>query len=152
MKKTVHNNDVYYSLAWSPDYEYDKYNALRVLPELAGVICIMKKEKSRTTPLIFLGCWREGLRVTLKKFMDDFQPTIPEIYEKLKDEEFYYKFAVVDSSSRDLQDILYWLIQSYKPVYNSSSKFEDSKRYKNVNIREMIRSKDDVVEKIPGHR
>ena len=42
MKKSVLNDDVFYTLMWSRIIPYDKYTAARILPEMAGILCLME--------------------------------------------------------------------------------------------------------------
>ena len=46
---------------------------------------------------------------------------------------------------------MYWLIRTHQPRYNEAS-FKDSQRFSNIYINEVLRSNEDVVEKIHGHR
>jgi hypothetical protein len=152
MKKTVIGNDVYYTLAWSETYRYDRYEAPRVMPELSGIICLMYINQSKIDYLIFYSCHRDGCRVGFKKFMDPNGPLYGEIIRTLDLGQLYYKFTFVDQGSmQDIQDILYWLIRTYKPTFNESG-FKDSQRFENIYINEVNRGKNDVVERIVGHR
>ena len=72
MKKTVIGKEVYFTLAWSPLYPYDRFEAMRKMPELGGIICLLYQNQSRVEYLIFYSCHRDGCRVGFKKFMDPF--------------------------------------------------------------------------------
>jgi hypothetical protein len=152
MKKTVIGKDVYYTLAWSPVYPYDKYEAMRKMPELSGIITLLYMSQSRQDYLIFYSCHRDGCRVGFKRFMDPLATRYPEIIGELDFSRLYYKFTVIDEGNmRDMQDIMYWLIRTHRPRYNEAS-FKDSQRFENIYINEVQRSNEDVVEKIHGHR
>lgn len=152
MKKTVIGRDVYFTLAWSPPYHYDRYEALRVLPELAGIICLMYQSQSRSDPIFFYSCHRDGCRVGFKRLMDAEGSRYPGIISEIDLSRLYYKYTLVDNASiADIQDILYWLIRTYHPRFNEST-YQDSKRYDNIYLNEITRSAEDVVEKIRGHR
>jgi len=150
MKKNIIGTDVFYTLAWSQIYKYDKYNAIRILPELAGILLFMTKEQNRYEHLIFYSCWRDGCRSGLKKFLDPMLTLYPSILDLIKNDKLYYRYTVVDTNLPDMQDIMYWLIQEYNPLYNDETNFSDSKRFKNILVRETNLNPDHVIEKIPG--
>ena len=137
MKKIIIDKDVFYSIEWSKIYEYDKYRA-RGIPELPGIICLLYKTPGDSVmPLLFYGCWRDGLRVGLRNTMDLSLSSIPEITKQIdKIKKIAFKYAIVDTTSKDMKDILYWLIKEYHPKYNNFEDFADSKRYKDVYLKE----------------
>ena len=151
MKKHVIKNDVYYSIAWSPLYQYDKYSARRILPELSGIVSLLYVKNNRPDYLIFYSCWRDGCRVGLRKLLDPDFTFLPELLNDLEFDYLYYKYTVVDGKLNDMQDVMYWLINTYNPKFNNAEGFTDSKRYSNISIKEFEMGKDDVVEKIPGN-
>lgn len=152
MKKTVIGKEVYYTLAWSPVYPYDKWEAMRKMPEMAGIIALIYMSQSRQDYLIFYSCHRDGCRVGFKKFMDLTSTRYPDIIQNLDLKRLYYKFTIIDEGNlNDMRDIMYWLIRTHQPRYNEAS-FKDSQRFSNIYINEVLRSNEDVVEKIHGHR
>jgi hypothetical protein len=152
MKKTVIGNEVYYTLAWSAIYPYDRFDAMRKMPELGGIIALLYMTQSRKDYLIFYSCHRDGCRVGFKKFMDPYATKYPEIIKELDLTRLYFKFTVVDEGTvKDVQDIMYWLIRTYEPRYNENT-FKDSQRFENIYLNEVERNKDDVIEKIHTHR
>ncbi|MCP4134032.1 MAG: hypothetical protein GY754_23880 [bacterium] len=154
MKKTERGNNVYYDLAWSPLYEYDKYTALKIVPELGGLISLHQKIGNKYETLIFFGCWRDGCRIGLRKIMDPDITQLPHLMRDIieNEMEIYYRYTVIDSSVKDLQDIMFWLIKSCKPRYNDAANFKDSRRYKDIFVKEIELGPNDVVEKFPGSR
>ena len=150
MKKSVRNNDVFYTIVWSRDFSYDKYTAMRILPELAGIISIMEKDP-RGDPLCLLvyGCWHDGLRMGFKNLMDPLFTKNELIQQRLEGRKLFYKYTVVDSNPIDMQDILYWLIMNNKPEFNTVDMFNDSKRYENIYVKEMTLEDDQVMERLP---
>lgn len=136
MIKKTSGNDVYYSIEWSRVIEYDKYSATRIIPELSGIVRLMHKKNNRYTDILLYACWRDGCRVGLKKLMDELIDQHNDIREKLMEDDVYYCFTVIDTSPKDMQDIMYWLIKEYKPALNDVKNFDDSKRYRNINIKE----------------
>jgi hypothetical protein len=152
MKKTIIGNDIYFTLAWSPIYPYDRFEAMRVMPELGGIICLLYRNQSKIDYLIFYSCHRDGCRVGFKKFMDPSSTQYREIIQELDLSRIYYKYTVIDEGNvMDMQDVMYWLIRTYTPRYNEAG-FRDSQRFDNIYIIEVIRGKNDVVERIIGHR
>jgi hypothetical protein len=150
MKKTVLENNVYYTVAWSPMRMYDKHAASRILPELAGIVCLLREQKKEEHDyLMFLACWRNGLRLSLKNFMDPLFSKYKDIATRLESEKVLYKFTVVDTSPSDMQDAMYGLIRTYQPEYNNIGEFQDSKRYKNIFVKEIEMGKEDIIEKFP---
>ena len=63
-------------------------------------------------------------------------------------EDTYISFTIVDTSPKDLRDILYYLIMTYKPAFNNAEAFRDSGRYRNIYVKETQRDEFDVVEKL----
>ncbi len=142
MKKNITGNNVYYSISWSKIFEYEKYSATRIVPELSGIVRLMHKKNNRYVNLLFYACWRDGCREGLKKLMDDLIEKHNDIREKLIEEDLYYCYTIIDTNPRDMQDIMYWLISEHKPVLNNAANFEDSRRYRDISIKE---------ENPPGH-
>jgi len=150
MKKTVVNDDVFYTIAWSRLIEYDKHSASRILPEMPGILCLLERlPRGAMKYLIFYGCWRDGLRMALKNFLDPDFTKFPAINAGLKGRSMFYRYTVVDTSMQDMQDIMFWLIRTYTPEFNAVEGFEDSRRYKNISIREMDLGEDSVIERLP---
>jgi hypothetical protein len=148
MKKRIHNDEAFYDIVWSQYHKYDKYTANKILPELAGIVSLHKPVKDSYSDLIFYGCWRDGCRIGLKKFIDPENSDYRHIVTNFDMNSLYYRYTIIDTSPADLKDILYWLIGSYDPVYNNKEAFADSKRYKNINVRESIMKSGDVIERI----
>lgn len=137
-KKDVKGDDVYYSLEWSRLFEYDRFTARRVMPELPGIVWLQHLSKKGMESLLLYACWRDGLRVGLRKLLDDsFINTGKEnLREILLNYELHYRFTVIDTSSLDMQDIMYWMIKEYNPLYNDVKTFSDSRRYINIFVKE----------------
>lgn len=150
MKKSIYNDDVYYTIAWSQLYNYDKHSASRILPELSGILCLLENvPNGEARPLLFYGCWREGLRYGLKVFMDLQFSKFPKLARNIQGRKLLYKYTVIDTNLADMQDIMYWLIGSYEAEFNSADMLPDSKRYKNIHVKEMSMKEDQIMEKIP---
>ena len=64
MRKKIQGKEVFYTIAWTQVVKYDRFNASRMLPELPGIAEILSIEGGEYKTLMFLECWREGLRST----------------------------------------------------------------------------------------
>jgi len=136
MKKDTIGQDVYYSINWSRLFEYDKYEARRILPELPGIVWIQSRINKKMVNSLFYACWRDGLRVGLSKLMDELVLQHNDLRDKLLEHDMYFKYCVIDTKPLDLQDIMFWLIKEYKPLLNDIKGFSDSKRYMNIFVKE----------------
>ena len=149
MRKDIIGNSAYYIIAWSPLYAYEKYDAIKIVPQLPGIMSLSQAVNSKMETLLFYNCWRDGLLAGLKKAMDPIVPHFDRIFRQIPKEGIYYRYTEVDSNYKDIQDILFWLISTYRPRFNDPA-FPDSKRYANINVKEINRDGTSVVEKIPG--
>jgi hypothetical protein len=138
MKKTVRARDVFYELVWSKVHRFDKYSATRILPELSGIVALMRKTRDKEEYVMFYACWRDGMRVAMKKLMDPLVDRHEDIRARLDADNLYYKYTAVETSSRDLQDIMFWLIRTYTPELNDAGLFTDSERYQNISVKERV--------------
>lgn len=138
MKKKISGNVVLYSIAWSEIVKYDRHSAARKLPELPGVLFLYEAKKQTLRNLLVYGCWRTGLRMGMRDLMDPMFVQNQPLYEYIKDIDVAYKYCIVDSSADDLQDIMYWLIAEYTPSMNNLDVFKDSRRYREISVKESI--------------
>jgi hypothetical protein len=150
MKKIVSGSNAIYRIAWSPVHKYEKYEAMKIVTELPGIICLMQKMR-KTEILIFYSCWRDGCRGGLKKFMDPDVTPFPEILDTISKSDIYYKYTVVEGNIADMKDVMHGLIYLYEPVYNND-RFKDSGRYRQIKLIETERSKDSVIEKFSHYQ
>ncbi|MGL4369034.1 MAG: hypothetical protein ACRCUT_05090 [Spirochaetota bacterium] len=137
MKKTVKNESVHYLIEWSAPFEYDRITAARILPDMPGILFISEKKGRDHFPMLCFACWREGLRSGLKDLMDELFTKFPDTVKELKARGFYYRYTVVDTTPHDMQDIMFWLINTYQPEFNNSRGFGDSRRYSDISVREI---------------
>ena len=152
MNKSIRNNDAYYQIAWSKIYKYDKYDVIKIVPELAGIVCLGSKTQSNFNYLLFYACWRDGCRVSIKKLVDPRITINPELTSQLDTENLYYKYTIIDSNPKDIKDVMFWLIKTYSPEMNNATSFTDSKRYDNIFVKESQMKSNEIIAKFPGSR
>ena len=139
MKKEIHRGNVHYTIDWSPHTDYDKFR-VRGLPDTPGIVELFHRHAPGSLEsLIFLDCWREGLRTGIAMFMDPLVPRLEDIRTQICDLDLVYRFCPVETSPRDLKDILHWLIRTYKPKYNNHE-YSCSRRYDAIAVTETERS------------
>jgi len=152
VRKKIHGKEVFYTIAWTPIVTYDRFNASRILPELPGIAEILSIEEGGHKTLMFLECWREGLRSGLKNLLEADSPVFGDIRRRLNEYDTAFRFTEVTTSPHDLKDIMYWLIQATHAPFNNVEAFTDTGRYRAINVKEIARSGEDIIERIPPHR
>jgi hypothetical protein len=135
MKKDIIGDNVYYAIEWSEFHKYDRFSATRVLPDMPGILHFAEKKGSMMSDLFFFASWREGLRTGIKNLFDPMFSKLSVTSRDLQSRDLYYRYTVIDTSPSDMQDILFWLVRSYKTLFNNA-KFADSERYRDISIRE----------------
>ena len=136
MKKITADNSVVYDVEWSKPFQYDRFSASRVLPEMPGILFFSEKRGNDYHPLLIFASWREGLRGGIRNLFDEMFSAMPKTAAELRKKKLFYRYAVVDSSPLDMKDILFWLIRTYEPEFNSFSEFTDSHRYEQIAVNE----------------
>ena len=112
---------------------------------MPGLICLLQKNPHQNFEyLLFYSCWRDGLRMGLKNLLDPNYSIIPELIKTVIENKIVYKYSTIDSSPLDMKDIMYWMIKEYQPIYNNVMDYEDTKRYKNIYVREMLMEDNDI--------
>ena len=134
--KNVRGNDVYYYVEWSRLFEYDRHSVTRLIPELPGLVWMQHRINRQMVDMLFFACWRDGLRVGIKKLMDEFSTTRVSLRERLSESEVYFRYAIIDTHPNDIKDIMYWMIREYRPELNDADTFTDSKHYMNIFVKE----------------
>ena len=140
----VHEDSVYYTIAWSKVYPFDKYSASRIIPELAGLLYFTRQWDDRDgKPLFIYGCWRDGLRMGFKLLFDPMFSKLPGIAHSLLEAPLFFKFTVVDTTPMDLKDVMSNLISRYRPDFNSAD-YAPSNRFSAVYVKETKMREGDV--------
>ena len=136
MKKKSADESVVYAIEWSKPFQYDRFSASRVLPDMPGILFFSEKRGDDHYSLLLFATWREGLRGGMRNLMDETISAMPKTAVTLKEKKLYYRYAIVDSSPYDLKDILFWLIRTYEPEFNSVRDFVHSNRYEKIAVNE----------------
>lgn len=152
MNKIIQNDEVFYTLAWSKLYKYEKYSAMKILPELSGIVSVFKKKENTDVNQLFYGCWRDGCRIGLSKLLDPLFTPLSHVLEKMGNENIYYRYTIIDSSPKDMKDILWWLMNTYETKFNNPENYKDSRRYRSINVDEKKLDPNSVVERLPSRR
>jgi hypothetical protein len=140
----VHEDSVYYTIAWSAVYPFDKYSASRIIPELSGLLYFTRQWDDRDRrPIFIYGCWRDGLRMGFKLLFDPMFSKHPGIAHALMEGPLFFKFTVVDTTPKDLKDVMSKLISGYRPDFNHAD-FPSSSRYGAVFVKETKMREGDV--------
>lgn len=136
MKKTAADSSILYEIEWSIPFRYDRISAGRILPDMPGILFFTEKKGDSHYPLLIFAAWREGVRSGMKNLMDEMFSAMPETSKQLKQKELYYRYAVVDTTPQDMKDILFWLIRTYDPEFNTGTGFHDSGRFRDIGVKE----------------
>jgi len=136
IRKSVKNDDAFYTVRWSPIVKADKYTIVRSVPAMGGVAEIYYKDAHGKLNLYMLArSYYGGLRATLRVATD---------LETEKDErrravlvahedEIYYRWSLVESQD-DMSDVMYFFMETYSP---SSRTQPNSGRYNKIFLKEI---------------
>lgn len=136
MKKSVINEIVHYEIEWSDWYKYDRFSSGRILPDMPGILLFADQGEEEKYPLLLFACWREGVRSGTKNLFDLSMTRFPDSAKKLSSADLFYRYTIIDTVPADMQDILYWLVKEYEPELNDAGGCIDSKRYREISVRE----------------
>ena len=136
MEKNIVGKDVYYTIIWSQPNHCNRHTVMGI-PNLAGIVCLFQEEHGINKYLLLYACWKSGVRNGTRDLLDPNFTLFPELIKLSDKKDLMFKYAIVDSHSLDVQDIMYWLIREYEPSLNNSEEFTDSERYKDIYLKEM---------------
>lgn len=130
------DGDGYFVVSWCPFALADKYDIAKRVPALGGIAEIYYKDGHGKLNLFCLqNSWYGGVRSMLRERCD---PELERdafrlpILERWKDA-IYYRYSLSDSSA-DMQDVMYFLIETMAP---GSDTVEHSGRYNRIFVREL---------------
>ncbi|MDR3237241.1 MAG: hypothetical protein LBT84_01925, partial [Spirochaetia bacterium] len=95
MEKRVIKQEAYYKIIWSPIEKYDRHLLTRLMPEMPGITGLFYKDDSGYAPVLFLECWRDGVRDGIKNFMDPIFIRYKEIRENIDMDEVYVSYTII---------------------------------------------------------
>lgn len=137
MEKTIQDKDVFYKITWSESRPCNRH-VIRGIPSMPGIVCLFTEKSSVQKYLLFYGCWKSGLRVGLRNLLDPDLTPFHELIKLSEKQELLFRYTMIDTHPLDVKDIMYWLIKEYLPKYNNSEDFNDSERYKDIYLKELI--------------
>lgn len=135
-KRIINENEAHYAIGWSKYSDYNRVSASRSLPDLPGLIFF--KEKKSDKAFLLFATWREGLRTSMQIMMDPILSKNRFLLNQFKDKRLEYKFCIVDSSPKDLQDIFAKLVRDYDAELNNAEGVSSSGRYKKITVYEKV--------------
>jgi hypothetical protein len=136
MQKEIKNENVYYNIIWSQPAICDRHTIMGI-PGMAGIVCVFQKKHDIINYLLFYASWKSGVRSGARDLLDPNHSQFPELITLSDKKDLMFKYAIIDTSPQDMQDIMYWLINEYSPELNNSKDFIDSQRYKEIYLLEM---------------
>jgi len=128
------NKNVYYSVAWSPLSVADKYEINKKVPAVAGIYEIYWMDENKHLRLFCVDKTNfGGLRSEIRRVTDpELNGVNKKIREILEEKEIWYRYTTTDSS-RIMDDILWFFIQTYFPENTSVN---HSGRYEKIFLKE----------------
>jgi hypothetical protein len=149
VKKSIVGESVFFVIEWSEYFLYDRISAGRILPDMPGILQFAEPKADKMHDLLLFASWREGLRSGMKNLMDPVFTKHQNIRDDLAERKLFYRYAVIDTSPQDMQDIFYYLLKSYEPDFNNVDTYEDSKRFREISVKEVDIG---MAGKVPGFR
>ena len=141
MRKEINKDNVFYNIIWSQPSFFNRHTVMGI-PGLAGIVCIFRKKNDVIDYMLFYASWKSGVRNGARDLLDPNHSQFPEFITLSDNKELMFKYAIVDTNPKDMQDIMYWLIKEYQPELNNSNDFMDSQRYKDIFLLEMYEGDD----------
>ena len=130
--------NVYYTINWSKLAKVDKYDILKKVPSMAGMMEIYYlDEKKKLVKFYFGRTWLSGLRATLRMVTDPDLITDDAQKKILREKECYFRFTVC-GSDEDMQDLMFFFAELF---YEGKSDQTDSGRFKKIFVKEISADK-----------
>lgn len=126
--KQTRNQDVYYTLQWSPILRASKATVIRSVPSVAGIFELYVVDQGGTPNLVRTRkAWYGGLRHALRELSDPTTCKDRRLLTLLKSRSLYFRYTTCDNSD-DMNDVLSYLATVYPRAvgeYNGSGRFRD---------------------------
>ncbi|MCX7025054.1 MAG: hypothetical protein NT080_10590 [Spirochaetes bacterium] len=129
IERRERDGSIYFTINWSPFARADKYDIVRSVPSIGGIVELYYMDKSKKLNLFcIVRSWYGGLRSTLREHTDpeiERDPYRRGILLEWKDH-IWYRWSHTESAT-DMDDILFFFIETYSPgskVVTPSGRYE----------------------------
>ena len=137
-KKKVKDEEVFYTVKWSPLTKVDKFEIIKKVPSVAGIYELFyENEKKNIIPFFLAWVWYGGLRISLRETTDPTLVKDEKRKEVLENKTCLYRYSIL-SSVEDMQDIFHYLALRRVPP---SQVPEHSGRYLEIFVEEITTDK-----------
>lgn len=125
--------NVYYTINWSRLMKVDKYDILKKVPSMAGMVEIyFMDEKKKLNKFYFGRTWLSGLRATIRMVTDPDLITDDAQKKILREKECFFRYTLCGSDA-DMQDLLFFFAEIF---HEGKSDESHSGRYKKIFVKE----------------
>jgi hypothetical protein len=127
---------VYYTLSWSLLRKADKYDIIRAVPAMGGLVELYYMDDHGKLNLFCVTrTWYGGLRSSIRVMTDPELEKDPTRRQILLDHPkgIYYRYVLTESL-KDMNDILYFFMETISPGSNA---VKDSGRYAEIFLKEI---------------
>lgn len=137
MEKKIKNNIATYTISWTHYFPYHRIRASRILPELPGILFFAEQKGPLIKPLFCFATWRDGMRMAMRDLFDPLFSKQAIMMKYAENKDLRYRYAIVDSNPKDLQDVFYKVLTSYTPPLNVLGKMKATERYDGIILKEL---------------
>lgn len=134
--KAVKDDEVYYTLPWSPLARAEKYEVARRVPAMGGLAELYYKDEGGRLALFRIErSYYGGLRAAIRERSDPALEKDPRRLALLVANEgrIYYRYVLCETGE-DLDDLMFYFHESYAPGTHG---LEDSGRYARIRVKEI---------------
>jgi hypothetical protein len=126
--------NVYYSVNWSPLALADRHEIITKVPSVAGIFEIYWMDESKKLRMFVVGQTNYGgLRSEIRRITDPELCVNDEKAKKiLEEKEIWYRYAPTDSA-KIMSDVIWFFMSTYFPENTS---VQHSGRYENIFVKE----------------
>jgi hypothetical protein len=134
--KRVDGNDAYFTIAWSPYAKADKYEIVRSVPAIGGIVELYYMDEYRKLNLYSVArSYYGGLRAVLREMTDPILERDERRRSILEAHKggIWYRWAHTESQD-DMNDILFFFMETYVP---GICVVDPSGRYDTIYVQEL---------------
>lgn len=135
IRKSVKDDDAFFTVRWSPITKAEKYSIARSVPAMGGVAELYYKDRQGKLNLYMLArSYYGGLRATLRVATDPELEKDPRRLAVLVGHEdgIYYRYSLIESQD-DMTDVMFFFMSTYCP----SASFDHTGRYDKIFLKEI---------------